>query len=137
MEAEKREFDQTYIDKVHHSKLDVKYDEILFCSFNQNQGCFACGTQEGFRIYNSFPFKDSHKRSKYFYGHSLTCVEFDGGIGIVEMMYRTNILALVGGGSKPKFPSNKVFIWDDQGYKCIGELSFKSTVKAVRMTQDK
>ena len=40
-------------------------NQILFTSFNQNQGCFACGTESGFKIFNSFPFKDSHKRSKF------------------------------------------------------------------------
>jgi hypothetical protein len=63
--------------------------------------------------------------------------ELDGGIGIVEMMFRTNILALVGGGQKPKFAMSKVFLWDDLSLKCIGELSFKITVRAVKLTKDK
>jgi hypothetical protein len=53
------------------------------------------------------------------------------------MMFKTNILALVGGGDKPKFATNKVFLWDDISFKCIGELSFKTVVKAVKLTKDK
>ena len=60
----------------------------------------------------------------------------------MEMMFRTNILAIVGGGQRPKFATNKVILWDDlrasKGVSGkVGELSFKTYVKAVRLTKDK
>lgn len=53
------------------------------------------------------------------------------------MFYRSNILALVGGGSTPAFQTNKVLMWDDNQQKCIGEMSFKAPVKAVRLRKEK
>lgn len=35
-------------------------------------------------------------------------LDFNAGIGLVQMMGMTNYLALVGGGKSPKFAMNKV-----------------------------
>lgn len=93
---------------------------LLYYNFNDDKTCLCLGTSKGFQIWNLVPCKMRYAREL-------------GGIGIVEMLEKSNILALVGGGENPAYPTNKVMIWDDQLGKVIAELEFRSQVSLVRI----
>ena len=94
-----------------------KPNSMLYINFNQDSSCFAIGTQTGFRILNSIPFKNNF------------CRDMNGGIGLIEMLNRSNIVALIGGGISPRYSSNKLVLWDDHKQKEISEMRFMSSVK--------
>jgi WD40 repeat protein len=101
-------------------------NDMLWLDINQDQTCFVVGNESGFRIYQLDPLQFTH--SRYFDGA--------GGIGIVAMLFRSNILALVGGGRNPRYPPTKVVLWDDREGVAIAELTFRTLVRAVRLRRD-
>lgn len=102
----------------------IEDSKILTISFNQDSSCFAIGTETGFKIYQTYPFKGPYKRI------------MNGGIRAVEMLYKSNILVLLGGGEAPKFGKNRVVIWDEQENKIISELKFITPVITIKLKKD-
>ncbi|BFU22931.1 wd repeat protein [Entamoeba histolytica] len=104
----------------------MEEQKILCISFNQDFSCFALGTTKGFCVYGieQTRLRERFKRN------------FNGGVGIIELLYKSNLVALVGGGPQPVFPPTKVIIWDDYQNKGIAELEYDTPVRAVRLKRD-
>jgi len=97
-------------------------------SFNQDSTCYAISNINGFIVNNCDP--STERFNRFVYNNE------SNGIGIVEMLFRSNIFALVGGGKTPKKPPNVLMIWDDFQNKCIAELEFKSNVNCVKLRRE-
>lgn len=98
--------------------------KILSLSFNQDYSCISCGTTDGFIIYNIDPFKVRYQQ------------KFGKGIGIAEIYYTSNLIALVGGGDNPQFPTNKLVIWDDYRGQMIADVDAEHVIHAVKFNKD-
>ena len=105
--------------------MQNKDDGLLYLSLNQDQSCLVVGTETGFRVYDTVPLKLRYQRV------------LNGGIGIIEMMYKSNIFGLVGGGKNPKYTPNKVILWDDYQTKVLNEFKLTSSVKNLKLKKDK
>ena len=105
--------------------METKQSELLFAGFNQDNQCFSVGTNNGFRIYNTDKFSLKFERI------------LDMEIAMVIMLYRTNILALVGSDNNMNNKRNKLIIWDDNQRKPLSELKFNQNIMNVKLRKDK
>ncbi|KAJ5602908.1 hypothetical protein N7537_005864 [Penicillium hordei] len=97
----------------------------LSATFNRDNSCFSVGLDTGFCVYNANPCELKVLR------------DFNAGIGVAEMLGQSNYLAIVGGGKNPKFPQNKLVIWDDAKQKAAITLEFRTSVLGVRLSKSK
>lgn len=56
---------------------------------------------------------------------------------MIELIYRSNMMALVGTGAKEEFSPNKVVFWDDSQLKIVGEINFKEKILGMKLREDK
>ncbi|KAL3239999.1 phosphatidylinositol-3,5-bisphosphate binding protein HSV2 [Nakaseomyces bracarensis] len=104
-------------------------DKFMDVAFNQDESCFSCATNDGFVVYNTYPL--SLKLSKSF----KSTPERGGGIGHTQMLYRTNYIALIGGGNRPRYSLNRLVVWDDLQQKESISLKFMSVVRKVLLSR--
>lgn len=98
---------------------------VLSVAFNNDCSCFSVGLNTGFCIF-----------------HAATCSlkttrDFNAGLGLVQMMGKSNYLALVGGGRLPRFAQNKVILWDDSKGKVALEITTLTAVRGVQLGRNR
>lgn len=94
----------------------------LYLSFNQDYSCLSVGTVDGIMIFNCDPFSRCYSQN-------------EGGYGIVEMLFCTSLVALVGAGEQPAYSPRRLQLVNTKTQQVICELNFASAVLAVRLNR--
>ncbi|KAI2798277.1 hypothetical protein RDWZM_004047 [Blomia tropicalis] len=101
--------------------------EVISVSINDDGNMFAACTESGLRVYNMEPLV-----SKLNIDSSII-----GTLGICKLLHRTNLMAIVGGGNRPKYADNTILIWDDDQKRFVLEYTFASRVLSLKLRRDR
>ncbi|GAA6062773.1 hypothetical protein JCM10212_006886 [Sporobolomyces blumeae] len=96
--------------------------DLLSVAFNQDQSCIATGTRKGYTITNCDPFGKVFGKT-------------DGATSIVEMLFCTSLVALVGAGDRPSSSTRRLQIVNTKRQSTICELTFPTTILAVKLNR--
>nr|XP_019043558.1 autophagy-like protein 18 Atg18 [Kwoniella bestiolae CBS 10118]OCF22488.1 autophagy-like protein 18 Atg18 [Kwoniella bestiolae CBS 10118] len=106
------------------SRLGKRHPDLLCCNFNQDFSCIAVGHKKGYTILNCDPFGKVHSKND------------QGATGIVEMLFCTSLVALVGAAdTQPSNSPRKLQIVNTKRQSTICELIFPTSVLAVKMNR--
>jgi autophagy-related protein 18 len=105
--------------------MDSEKENVLYYSLNQDQDCLAVGTNIGYKIYS---LQNVKMVAKY----------DNAAVGIIEMLYSTNLLAIVGADSDNSvFSPKRLTIWNSNTSTSICEISFPYKVTAVKINKQR
>lgn len=96
---------------------------VNYITFNQNASCVAVGLNSGYRIYSCKP-----TFSKCFH------VKKNESIGIIEMLYSTSLIAVVGLGDEPGTLPRKLKVLNTKLQTTICDLIFPSSILLVKLS---
>ncbi|XP_050375297.1 autophagy-related protein 18b isoform X4 [Argentina anserina] len=95
---------------------------ILCASFNQDSSCFAVGTKHGFKVFDSNTGRLLYERAV-------------GAFIIVEMLFSSSLLAIVGAGEEPSLSPRRLCLFNKTTGAALRELNFLTSILAVRMNR--
>ncbi|ORM39653.1 Autophagy-related protein 18d [Babesia sp. Xinjiang] len=117
------------------------FSDFRDARFNQDSSCLAVSCATGFRIYNCNPFALAKNRDLS--GHAR------GTLRTVEMMYRCNIIAIIGDSALPSDVSSKrsahkgplwqgnvLILWDDKAGCEVAQLVFNKEILNVKLSRN-
>ncbi|KAK6942355.1 hypothetical protein RJ641_027732, partial [Dillenia turbinata] len=84
--------------------------------------CFAIGTKDGFKIFDS--------------NTGRLCYERDiGAFSIVEMLFCSSLLAIVGAGEQPSLSPRRLCLFNTTSGAALRDLNFLTSILAVRLNR--
>lgn len=98
---------------------------VNFVNFNQTGSCISVGTSTGFDIFNCQPF------GKFYTERD----DKDGGYSIVEMLFSTSLVALVGSGDSPHLSPRRLRLVNTKKSATICEVTFPTAIVSVKLNR--
>lgn len=95
---------------------------ILCASFNQDNSCFAIGTRDGFRLFDANTGRLLYERDV-------------GAFIIIEMLFSSSLLAIVGAGEQPSLSPRRLCLFNTTTGNALRELNFLTSIVAVRVNR--
>ncbi|KAK7854941.1 autophagy-related protein 18b [Quercus suber] len=95
---------------------------ILCASFNQDASCFVIGTRDGFKVFDTNTGRLCYERAI-------------GAFIIVEMLFSSSLLAIVGAGEQPSLSPRRLCLFNTKTGMALRELNFLTSILAVRMNK--
>ncbi|TYH19868.1 hypothetical protein ES288_A05G386200v1 [Gossypium darwinii] len=95
---------------------------ILCASFNQDNSGFAISTKDGFKIIDSNTGRLCYDRAV-------------GAFIIVEMLYSSSLLAIVGAGEQPSLSPRRLCFFNTTTGAPLREMNFLTSILAVRLNR--
>ena len=95
---------------------------MLFFNYNQDHSCISVGTTRGLDIYHCDPFTPAFSM-------------VGGGVRIVEMLFTSSLLAIVGSGEVPNLSPRTLVLYNTKKNSVICEINFPTTILSVGLNR--